>query len=384
MKKFFMFAAMASVTFASCVKNEPAPSVIDDQVEIAFEAPVLAPNVKSATEFHNDFPTDVKIGVWAYYYVNPTNAELEANYTNFADGTLYMGSAQGGLPIQYTQLSADPLSGTWKHALNKYYWPKNGALTFTAYAPYTEKNAQLANTTASGVTFKDYRVLQTNSLQEDLLYSERVYDATVANLTNPDKSAAYEGVSLVFKHALSSIRFTLKAAADYNPTTLIVKKIELLNVVSKGSFNQNLADADDATSAKGVWTLSQDDTDKKIYTVDLPSTDGITLSSTEVKYANNAQVAAPVSANGKQVTDFILLPQKLDNVQLRVTFTLQNDQMAAPIEQVLTKKLITDIVTEWHEGSRYTYNVAVALDEIYFEPTVTDWADVNVTDLPNL
>ena len=123
---------------------------------------------------------------------------------------------------------------------------------------------------------------------------------------------------------------------------------------------------------------------KKIYTVDLPSIDGITLSSTEVKYANNAQVAAPVSANGKQVTDFILLPQTLDNVQLRVTFTLQNDQMAAPIQQVLTKKLITDKVTEWHEGSRYTYNVAVALDEIYFEPTVTDWVNVNVTDLPNL
>jgi hypothetical protein len=150
----------------------------------------------------------------------------------------------------------------------------------------------------------------------------------------------------VFKHALSSIRFTLKAAADYNPTTLIVKKIELLNVVSKGSFDQNLADADDATSAKGVWTLSTEDSDKKIYTVDLPSTDGITLSSTEVKYANNAQVAAPVSANGKQVTDFILLPQTLDDVQLRVTFTLQNDQMAKPIEQVLTKKLITHLNTK--------------------------------------
>ena len=384
MKKFFMFAAMASVALASCVKNDPAPSFAEDQAEISFAAPVLSPNVKSATEFGNDFPTDVKIGVWAYYYVNPTNAEAEANFTTFGEGDLYMGSAQGGLPIQYTQLSADPLSGTWKHAVNKYYWPKNGALTFTAYAPYTDANALLANTTDSGVTFTDYVVPTTNSLMEDLLYSERVYDATVANLTNPDRSNVYEGVSLVFKHALSSIRFTLKAAADYNPTTLIVKKIELLNVVSKGSFDQNLADADDATSAKGVWTLSADDVDKKIYTVDLPSTDGITLSSTEVYYANNGQTAAPVSANGKQVTDFILLPQTLDNIQLRVTFTLKNDQMDAPIEQVLTKKLITDTITEWHEGSRYTYNLAIALDEIYFEPTVTPWVDVDVTDVPNL
>ena len=384
-----MFAAMASVALASCVKNDPAPSFAEDQAEISFAAPVLTPNVKSATEFCNDFPTDVKIGVWAYYYVNSTDAEAEANFSGFDDGELYMGSAQGGLPIQYTNDQINNIQ-TWKHATDKYYWPKNGALTFTAYAPYTAANALLANTTDSGVTFTDYVVPTKNatntdnSLMEDLLYSERVYDATVANLTSPDKSNVYEGVSLVFKHALSSIRFTLKAAADYDPTTLIVKKIELLNVVSKGSFDQNLDDADDATSDKGVWTLSTQEGDKVIYSVDLPSIDGITLSSTDIKYANNGQTAAPESENGRQVTDFILLPQTLDNIQLRVTFTLKNNQMDAPIEQVLTKALKTNAVPEWLEGKRYTYNLAIALDEIYFEPTVTSWVDVNVTDVPNL
>lgn len=389
MKKFFIFAAAASVALASCVKNEGPVAPAEDLQEISIAAPVLSPNVKSASEFCNDFPTDVKIGLWAYYYVNGTNSELDAEYTNFAAGTIYMGKDQGGLPLQYYTGTVDgvgsatPTVQTWKHATNKYYWPKNGSLTFTAYAPYNEKNALLANTTDSGVTFTNYVVPTTPSEQEDLLYSERAYNKKAID-ADPGLNETYEGVSLVFKHALSSVHFKVKAAADYSTTTLIVKKIELLNVASKASFDQSLADANLATSAAGVWTGFAEN---KTYAVDLPSVDGITLSSTDVLYARNGQTTAPAAANGRQATDLILLPQKLDvdrangnNIKLRVTFTLQNDQMAAPIQQVITKDLITDTVTEWKEGCRYLYTISVDLDEIYFEPSVTPWVDVNVTD----
>ena len=389
MKKFFIFAAAASVALASCVKNEGPVAPAENLQEISIAAPVLSPNVKSAAEFCNDFPTDVKIGLWAYYYVNGTNSELDAEYTNFAAGTIYMGKDQGGLPLQYyTGIvdgvgSATPTVQTWKHATNKYYWPKNGSLTFTAYAPYNEKNALLANTTDSGVTFTNYVVPTTPSEQEDLLYSERAYNKKAID-ADPGLNETYEGVSLVFKHALSSVHFKVKAAADYSTTTLIVKKIELLNVASKASFDQSLADANLATSAAGVWTGFAEN---KTYAVDLPSVDGITLSSTDVLYARNGQTTAPAAANGRQATDLILLPQELDvdrangnNIKLRVTFTLQNDQMAAPIQQVITKDLITDTVTEWKEGCRYLYTISVDLDEIYFEPSVTPWVDVNVTD----
>ena len=390
MKKFFIFAAAASVALVSCVKNEGPVASVEQGPEISFEAPILSPNVKSALELCNDFPTDVKIGVWGYYYVNGTNSELPANYAGFAAGTLYMGSAQGGLPVQYYDGTVDGTGSavqTWKHATNKYYWPKNGSLTFTAYAPYNAKNAALANTTASGVTFTEYQVPTTPSEQEDLLYSERVYNKKAID-ADPGLNGTYEGVSLVFKHALSSIQFKVKAAADYSTTTLIVKKIELLNVASEASFDQNLADADLATSTAGVWTGFADKTN---YTVDLPSVDGITLSSTNVLYARNGQVDAPAAASGRQSTDFILIPQVLDddrvngnNIKLRVTFTLKNDQMAAPIQQVITKDLITDTVTEWKEGCRYLYTISVDLDEIYFEPSVTNWVDVNVNDFDNI
>ena len=389
MKKFFIFAAAACVAFASCVKNEGPVATVDQPQEISFAAPVLSPNVKSANELCNDFPKDVKIGLWAYYYVNSTNSEWDAQFTNFGEGTLYMGKDQGGLPIEYYEGTVDGPGGTtstvktWKHAVNRYYWPKNGSLTFTAYAPYNAKNAAKASTTVSGVRFNEYQVPVTPSAQEDLLYSERAYNKKAID-AEPGLNATYQGVPLVFKHALSSVHFKVKAAADYSTTKLIVKKIELLNVASQASFDQKLADANLATSAAGVWSGFAAKTD---YAVDLPSADGITLSSTDVLYARTGQTTAPAAADGRQATDLILIPQVLDddrvngnNIKLRVTFTLQNDQMTAPIEQVITKDIITNTVTEWKEGCRYLYTISVELDEIYFEPSVTPWTDVNVND----
>ena len=383
MKKFFMFAAMASVALVSCVKNETAPVAISAEQEIVFESPILLPNVKSTNEIQNNFPTDVHIGVWAHFF---NNDQAGDNYTEWVDGQLYMGKAQGGLELQYFEdlevdnpNNATATVGTWKNATNKYYWPKNGSLTFSAYAPYSDKTKAAASVDANGIHFKDYVVdHETNSKQEDLLFSERVYNkkAVDNNTTYP-----YAGVALDFKHALSSIVFKVKAQADYSTTQLKVTKIELLNIVNKGSFNQGLEDKDgDLTDGPGtqLWTLATADANKVIYSVDLP-TGGIILDETNVKYTHNGTTSATAPAAGKRVTDLILLPQELDDCQLRVTFELLNEQMdqSKPLTQVLVKNLKTATVGKWLRGSRYTYTISVALDEIYFEPTVTDWVDVD-------
>ena len=375
MKKFFMFAAMASVALVSCVKNETTPIAEEAQQEITFDLPVLSPNLKSANEVQNDFPTNMSIGVWAHYFDKAVDGSV---YTTFAAGELYMGKEGGGLPIEYNSTYK-----AWKHATNNYYWPKNGSLTFSAYAPYNAKNAGLTSLTANGIQFKNYAVSTVPSQQEDLLFSERVYNQ-IANPASTDNHP-YEGVVLNFKHALSSIVFKVKAAAGYSTTQLTIKKIELLNVVSKGSFNQKLEDvnmAETAASAAGdLWTLSDAAADKVTYSVDIYN-GGILLDPTDVKYAYNGSTAASVAGNGYKATDLILLPQNLANCDLQITFELLNDQMANPITQTLVADLATTQVSDWVRGKRYIYTVSVALDEIYFEPTVTDWDEVVVTDLP--
>ena len=35
-------------------------------------------------------------------------------------------------------------------------------------------------------------------------------------------------------------------------------------------------------------------------------------------------------------------------------------------------------ITAWVKGTRYTYDITIGLDEIYFAPSVAEWKDVNV------
>jgi hypothetical protein len=129
------------------------------------------------------------------------------------------------------------------------------------------------------------------------------------------------------------------------------------------------------------WTLSSDPADVKTYSPTLFN-DAIELT-TAFKYVHNGENLPAAAANGKRTTDLILLPQPLEDLKLRVTFDYQNDQMTAPISQVITKPLSTTAVTEWEQGKRYTYSIAVALDEIYFAPSVSNWEDESV-EVPNL
>ena len=374
MKKFFMFAAMASVALVSCVKNEPAITGSENGTEILFETPVLSPSVKAATEYHNDFNKNIQIGLWARWYGTYTEGNISTEgvfeYTTFDEGELYMGKAQGGLPITYNETF-----NAWKHQSKNYYWPKNGSLTFNAYAPYNAKNAALANNTPTGITFTNYVVPTTPSQQEDLLYSERVYNKTAIDA---DPTTPYKGVALPFNHALSSIQFKVKTAADFSTTQLTLTKIELLNVVSKGSFNQSLVDGNNKTAEDGVWTLSTDPGDKVIYSVDIPE-GGILLDPTDYRWAENGTYDKNTASNGLRETDLILLPQPLANCDLRITYKLINDQMSDPITIQLTTDLTAAAVPAWLEGRRYTYLVTIGLDEIYFEPIVTPWENHDVT-----
>ena len=109
-----MFAAMASVALASCVKNEPAMTVAQ-QDEIAFDLPVMATPVKSVTET-TAFADSDNFTVWGY--ITP------AAQTSFVNQQLYM----NGVKVTCQD-------GVWKAAAGKYYWPNNSYLTFVGYAP---------------------------------------------------------------------------------------------------------------------------------------------------------------------------------------------------------------------------------------------------------
>ena len=369
MKKLFFIAAIAGAALVSCTKNEVAPSV-NEQQEISFAAPVISTSTK-VTEVANNYDTDLTFSVWAHYYDQANDGSV---YTNFADGEVYMDDVE---------VAYDATLAGWKNANTTYYWPKNGSLTFIAYSP---SNVD-ASVDAHGIKFTDYVVDAAN--QVDLLFSERAYNKTAVDRATASADP-YAGVQINFKHALSSILFKVKAHADYAGTVLTVKKIEVLNAYSTGDFTQGLADQNGATTTAAAWSGYATETTYTAY----ESTTGIALSHEDAVYTHNATATATTNT-----TDLILLPQDLKHtattkdVTIKVTYTLKNEDMEAPIQQVAEVSLATgnaggyftdgtDSISAWEMGKMYTYTIEVGLNEIYFDPRVEAWTPVEVQ--PNI
>ena len=374
MKKFFFLAALAGVALVSCTKNEPAP--FESEQQITFAAPVVSPNTKAVNEVWNNYPTDAAydFAVWGYYYAGGT-------YTSFAGGQLYMNDVT---------VSYDDDLGGWAPATS-YYWPKNGSLTFIAYSPATLNETGKVTVGATGIQINGYKVDATQ--QVDLLFSERTYnqqkssmDETAGSDTTggtPDvEDDAYKGVHISFKHALSSILFSARTKETYTGTTITLKEISLLNIKSKGTFNQNLKDANGETTAANaeLWSGQKEPNNYVISGLNQ-------VLDANAYYPSINGKSSPAVANGLRKSDFILLPQKFDSYApfptIQVKYTIQSPD-SAPIDQVQEvslRNLTEELGQEWKWGHRYIYNIIIALDKIYFEPYVQDWVDVAASNI---
>ena len=240
MKKIALLAAMSFAALAACTKNEPAPSVSEQQ-EITFASPIMSPATKAATEIADNFPTANDFAVFAHYY--------ESGYTTLAEGIQYMNN------VQVTYDTTPGTNGSWGSD-PAYYWPKGGSLTFAAYAPYMATGATYD---ATGIHFSDYQIADLAGNQIDLLFSERAYDKVSTD--QKDNNDYYYGVQINFLHALSSIKFKVAMDPTLAASTLeyefVVTDIDILNAYSQGDFNQKLTDGKDKTTpaaASGDWT----------------------------------------------------------------------------------------------------------------------------------
>ena len=364
MKKLFFLAATACVALASCVKNEPADSVNEQQL-ISFASPVVGLHTKAATEISNNFPTDMTFSVWARYFEDADNDGLY--YTEWPDGKVYMNE----VTTSYNQSL-----GGWAPATS-YYWPKNGTLTFIAYSP--SSMADYASVGTSGIKFTDYDAY-TN--QVDLLFSDRAYDKTaidddvLGSATTGGESSVtndvYAGVHLSFKHALSSILFTAKLDAAYADSEITLTEITLTNIYSVGTFDQDVNDAHSAITSTAFWKPKEGS--EKDYTITAEQ-----LLSTTAYYTCNASTTTPTVANGKRATDWILIPQGIgEDAMMVVKYTLKSPD-SEPINQI-AKLPLASTVEEWELGKRYIYNIIIGLDKIYFEPYVANWTDGTAQD----
>lgn len=343
MKKF-LFAAAVSAALAGCVSNEAEITPNADN-PITFAAPLVSSITRSATgEITNPYPDTEHFVVFAKLYD-------DNGYSDWASGQWYIGDANGGVEVEYDAT----LSG-WAPNGKSYYWPKNGSLTFYAYSPadYVTWKPAIANEhmTASGV------VIPTADHNVDLMYCKLVKDKTKNDdITGNNGSAEYKGVELMFKHALSSIQFKVKTLAEYADATIVLNKIELTNVNTTGEFVLEDIDSDSTPE----WT----------------STTPADYVAVESANQTVASTTATVVENTTGDNAMILLPQALTDVVAKVTYTLNGFEFTTEIK-LGTLSYSGQENAEWIAGKRYIYTIIFSLDKIYFDPSVSNWDDVEV------
>ncbi len=370
MKKSLFLAALAVVAMASCTKNELKGPSKGTEAEISFQ-PVVA-NATKASYITNESiaPTgspkssDFKFSVFAWY----TKGDMTASTTE-SGATAYMSNVE----VSYNAGIDDGTtngSGAWAPS-TKYYWPKNGKLSFDAYAPSSASTdaTTIKSDVSKGLQIEGYTVKDLGA-QYDLLFSTRVKNQVSSTAgTNTD----YDGVDIAFKHALSAIEVTAKTNANYSDA-IRLDKITILNAYTKGNFSQGMSDAN--TVGTPAWDNQNTETDYVLYT------GSQTLSTTPL-----TSTTSPVA-----ISNAILLPQDLahtggstNHVSIKVDYSIKHG--SSYLNQTQTFDLSTckdaseNTLIKWEIGKKYTYNFIFSLEEIYFAPSVENWTEVTVKDI---
>lgn len=369
MKKHVLFVALAGVALAGCVKNQ-IEILQDKDVKIGFATPVLYQNVGTKANVYGEigshkydgtetvytYPREEKFIIFAVEHVGNLTSWDDATKTAFNESAIsYNASLDAWAPLK--------TDGAF------YYWPDNEKLSFAAMSP-AELDVDGATVVydSKGLTINEFAVADKPELQYDLLYSERAANMTSANMV--DGADYYSGVPITFKHALSSIHFSLKTDVT---ETVTLESITLKNAQNKGAFKENFNESDSKRTPE--WIVSEN-SQKKDY-----------ISFTgSVNFPLNPQyVSALAAADGTDDDDkshpLLMIPQVLGNdVVVEVVYTVGEET------KTRTVQLNQYPITEWEVGTKYTYRLfysknAQIQDIIYFSPETENWAEGGIIEV---
>ncbi len=236
----------------------------------------------------------------------------------------------------------------------KYYFPgDNSSLTFHAYAPSAAEMGAtiISDSENKNVVISEFAPSEDITKQIDIIYASAV---------DQRESAAADGVSLNFKHALSQVVIKAKSAStgyDYE-----VKGVRIAMVDSIGSFDFNEA----------KWTLGEDT--KRTYT--MTYNDAVVLGADAKELMNGGENA-------------MLLPQTLTAwdwdggngdptnsnkgayLAVLVKITTKDGALVYPFNEDSEDYAwaAIPVAGTWEAGKRYVYTLDFTSGAGYVDPT---------------
>ena len=373
MKKFTLIALGACVALAACTKNEVKPVNVDQ--EITFQAVVDKAATKAGT-FGNGvtYPIDRPFGTFAFFYTK------SGGYTK--DAPKYIDNAK-------VENTSSATSGEAWTTNPKYYWPKQGYLTFMSYSPYDKLNSivtcEAATDALAEIKIPNWDVDANQDV--DIMIADRVDDLT-ANGNN----AGYTGVSTVFRHKLAQIvKFSVQTKENFGnldanghpqagSKLFFLKKIALQNIVTNGSFTSGVQPSSTIT---GLWREASTPA-KKNYTWYENTVDNSSLAKDE-EYEFNTTAVALSSGDIKTNGYLLVRPQSFasdDNKKIEITYVIRSYTSATAYsdEEVVQSFNIHSATPYWYINKKYSFTITVDLNQIYWAPSVKDWEDGTSTE----
>lgn len=373
MKKILIFVVLAGVALASCVKNDvEAPQT--KNVKIGFASPVLYQNIDTKVNVYGEigshkydgtetiytYPREEQFKIFAVEHVGDLTSWDEATKTGFNETAIsYNASLDAWVPLK-----ADG---------GFYYWPDGEKLSFAAMSP-AELDVTGATVTydSKGLTINEFAIADKPEKQYDLLYSERAANMTSADMV--DGADYYSGVPITFKHALSSIHFSLKTDVA---ETVTLTSITLKNAQNMGAFKENFNESDSKRAPE--WIVSENSQLK-----DYVSFTGSVNFPMNPQYVS-ALAAADGTADDDKSHPLMMMPQALgDDVVVEVVYTVGGETKTRTVQ--LNQYPATDPITEWEVGTKYTYRLfysqnAQIQDIIYFSPGTEGWTEGGIIEV---
>ena len=371
-----IFIIFLSVLAALCGCTKVVVQTPEHQVAVSFDEPVVTTISKAvAGEIVDYYRIDESFGVFGIYHQN--------KFSGWADGSWYIKGSEFSYNASLDDNDTDNRGG-WAGG---YFFPKTGYLSFAAYSPFDahsdvpgEGTGKFAygpsgENISKGLTITDFTVAADPAEQFDLMYSERVYDRQASV---EEGEEYYEGMELVFRHALSSIRFNVQKKEEYPGHIFTLTNIFIGDVKYKGSFAEDIDETSSTYSSAPAWDV--DGAKVSIpYMLEIdsdPKTSEVEPLIVE-KYGTANFHEVPQGA--------ILMPQvfkdgsdvKNGDAYIVIDYMVKVEGLPHPVTQTATVRL-SAITDRWEMGKRYTYNIILGYDTITVSPTVPGWMDVTI------
>lgn len=387
MKKYFILAAAAALTLASCAKieNYEAKSVsVPEGMALAFSnyAPKALSRVGDTYIKSTTLVNGKQFAVYAWQTANAAFLAAAPGTPNFMNPAV----------VTYNNDNTTGEGNTYSPVR---FWPAGDSpanLSFTAYYPYG--GAGITAPTFSGnVGAYAFTAQAAAADMVDFCVADVVNDQVYGN-TNKTSGDSYKGtVNLPFKHMLTKVQFKFKKATGLGTTTVIeLVDAELAGINNAGTLTATYAqNASPAVNALGTtdyeWSA-------------LSGAAGYEVFVNTVNPESGSEIVLSESASTVADADiFLMVPQNIaaDTQKLNVTWNVKvydtaDHANANGSEGLLSSTLnsaelsffsdlkVSDTddtaasAIQWNRNDFITYTITIGPKPIWFTASVEGWA----------